>query len=115
VVKMKRRLMSRESELPEISEVCPWAGLLRPIFDVITAVAVALDADDLGVVDQPVDEGGRGGRIGKDGEPLAEGQIGREDQAATLVAATHDLKEEIARRGRRRTGSRSRRVMWSST
>ena len=35
VVKMKRRLMSRESELPEISEVCPWAGLLREIFDVI--------------------------------------------------------------------------------
>src|SRR5437879_4770694 len=42
------------------------------------AVAVALEGDAVRVMDEAVDEGGGGGRVGEDGRPVAEGQIGRE-------------------------------------
>ncbi len=59
------------------------------------AVAVALDDEDVGVMDDAVDEGGGAGSVGEDGGPLAERQVGGEDEALALVAAAHDLEEEV--------------------
>ena len=51
--------------------------------------------EDLGVVDEAVDGGGRGGRIGEDGRPLAERQVGRDRETPALVAAADDPEGEI--------------------
>jgi len=59
------------------------------------AVALALDADDVGVVDHAVDERGSARRVGKDGGPLLEREVRGEDEALSLVAAADDLEEEI--------------------
>ena len=40
------------------------------------AVALALDHDDVGVVDDTVDEGGGAGRVREDGWPVAKREIG---------------------------------------
>ena len=58
-------------------------------------IAVAFDRNDLGVVREAVDEGDRAGRIGKDGVPLLEGQIRRDEDGFLLVATADNLKEEI--------------------
>jgi len=58
-------------------------------------VALALDADDVGVVDDAVDERGGTGGVREDGRPVLEGEIGREDEALPFVAAADDLEEEV--------------------
>src|SRR3954451_23388893 len=58
-------------------------------------VARAFDGDDGGVVDEAVDEGDGGGGGGEDGVPLAEIEVGGEDDALVLVAAADDLEEEV--------------------
>ena len=50
------------------------------------AVAFAGEDDDMGVVDEPVDEGGGETIIAKDGVPLAELQVGSDDKTPAFVA-----------------------------
>ncbi len=59
------------------------------------AIAVAFEGDDLGVVDEAIDEGRGGGGVGEDGRPLAERQVRREREAAPFIAAADDREEEI--------------------
>ena len=40
-----------------------------------TAVAVGFEGDDLGVVDETIDEGGHGGGVGDDGGPPLNGRL----------------------------------------
>jgi hypothetical protein len=62
----------------------------------LEAVAVGLDVDDLGAMDEAVDEGVDAGGVGEDPVPLGEGLVGAEqDGLAGVVAAGDDLEEEI--------------------
>ena len=47
------------------------------------------------MVDEAVDEGGGAGCVGEDGGPLAEGQVGGDDDAPALVAAGDHLEEQV--------------------
>jgi len=44
-----------------------------------SAVALAFDGDDVGMVDDAIDEGSGAGGVGEDGGPAAEGEIRGED------------------------------------
>src|SRR3989442_14747751 len=76
----------------------PWSGgrprgPTRGLGDA-ASIALALDGEDLGVMDDAIDErGGRGG-VGEDRRPLAERQVGGEHEALAFVAAAGDLEEE---------------------
>ncbi len=51
-------------------------------------------------MDHAIDEGGRGGGVGEDGRPVAEGQVRGEDETLpTFVAAADNLEEKIRRAG----------------
>jgi len=63
------------------------------------SVAVPFHREDLGVVDEAIDERGGGGGVGKDGRPVAEGQVGRYHETAFFIPAADDLKEEIGSAG----------------
>src|SRR6266566_487511 len=64
-------------------------------------IALSLDGDDLCVVDHAIDERRRGGGVREDAAPLAEGQVGGQDETAALVAAADDLEEEVGGARRR--------------
>ncbi len=66
------------------------------------AVGVALKSNDLGVMNQPVDEGDHAGGVGKHFGPLGKRSIGGDQRALVLVAATYQLKEQI---GSKRLGN----------
>ena len=59
------------------------------------AVGVAVDCDDLGVVDKTIDQGGDAGRGGKDVAPFGERTIGRHQGAFVLVTARDELIQQI--------------------
>lgn len=50
------------------------------------AVALAGEDDDMGVVDEPVDEGRCEAVVAKDSVPLGELQVGGDDEASPLIA-----------------------------
>src|SRR5947209_3062619 len=77
----------------------PWSGgrprgPTRGLGDA-ASIALALDGEDLGVMDDAIDERGGRGSVGEDRRPLAERQVGGEHEALALVAAADDLKEEV--------------------
>ena len=51
--------------------------------------------DDLGVVDEAIDERDGTARVGEDGRPVGECQVCREDQAFPFVAPADDLEEQV--------------------
>src|SRR6185503_8508849 len=53
----------------------------------LEAEAVALDGEDLGAVEEPVDEGDDAGRVGEDRGPLGEGLVGAQDDRALCLVA----------------------------
>ena len=60
------------------------------------AEAVAAEQEDLGVLDQPVGDGGGDGRVEEDVAPVGERCVGGDDCGAFLaVAGGDDLIEEI--------------------
>jgi len=59
------------------------------------AVAVALDRDDVRVVDDPVDKRDRRAGVGEDRRPVAESQVRGEHEALFLISAADDLKEQV--------------------
>jgi hypothetical protein len=62
---------------------------------VLEPVAVAFEADDLGVVDQAVDHGGGDHVVVEHLAPAAEWLVAGDDQAGALVAARHELEEQV--------------------
>jgi hypothetical protein len=62
---------------------------------VLEAVAVALEGEDLGVVDEPVDHCCGGGVVAEDLAPCAEGLVAGDDQACALVAAADEHEHEV--------------------
>jgi len=61
----------------------------------LESVGVGVDLDDLGVMDEPVDEGDDARSVGEDLVPLSEGLVGGEYDRLVGVAAADDLEEQI--------------------
>src|SRR5271169_4183498 len=59
------------------------------------AVALGIEFEDGGVVDQPVDRGHGHRRVGEDLVPLAEGLVAGGNQAAALVALGDELEQDV--------------------
>ena len=76
-----------------------WGGRLPGELGGAPAVALPFDRDDLGVVDEAVDEGDRAAGVGEDGRPVGEGQIGREHETLSFVPAADDLEEQVGGAG----------------
>src|SRR4051812_35916422 len=58
-------------------------------------VAGAFEGQDVGVVNDAVDHRGGDGLVAEDAAPAAEGQVGGQDQRGVLVAAGHELEEQV--------------------
>lgn len=76
-------------------------GSILPLQDsglafILQAIALALNTDDMAMVEQSVEEcSGEGGISGQGHVPLSKGQIGGEHHRAPLVAFGNHLKEVI--------------------
>jgi hypothetical protein len=64
----------------------------------LEAVGLAVDRDDLGVMDEAIDQGGDAGRGGEDLAPFGERAIGRHQGALVLIAARDELEQQIGKR-----------------
>src|SRR5438067_557530 len=58
-------------------------------------VAVALEAEDFGVVDEPVDHGGGDGLVAEDLAPGGEGLVAGDDQRGALVAGADEREHQV--------------------
>ena len=73
-----------------------WEGDSSGFDAVFHAVALALDDDGFGVVEDAVEEGGgEGGVVVEDGGPVFEGLVGGQNDGAAFVALADDLKEQV--------------------
>jgi hypothetical protein len=59
------------------------------------AIGFAVDGNDLGVVDEAVDEGDDAGGVGEDLAPFGEGTVGGDEGAFLLVAAADEFEQQI--------------------
>lgn len=62
---------------------------------VAEAPGVGAGVDDVGAVGEPVDDGFGESGVGEDLGPLAEGEVGGDDQRASFVAFGEDLEDEF--------------------
>jgi hypothetical protein len=60
-------------------------------------VAVAFEADHVGVVDDAVDHRGRDGGVAEHVAPSGEGQVARQDQRGMFVSAQDELEKQVRR------------------
>jgi len=70
-----------------------WWG--APEVAVFEAVAVAFEAEDFGVVDEPVDHGGGDDLVAEDLAPAAERLVAGDDEAGSLMAGGDELEEQV--------------------
>jgi hypothetical protein len=56
------------------------------------AVAVDVDGEDLGAMDQPIDEGDDAGGVGEDLIPFSKGFVGRQNGGPLLITARNDFE-----------------------
>ena len=59
------------------------------------AVGFAIDCDDLGVMDEAINQGGDAGCGGEDLTPFSEWAIGGHQGALVLIAARDELEQQI--------------------
>ena len=64
------------------------------LLSLLEAIAFAFEGDDLGAVQQPIDERDDAGGVGEDLVPFAEGFVGGEENGALLLVAAGDHLEE---------------------
>src|SRR3954467_551394 len=69
-----------------------FAGFLEP-------VGLALNGDDLGVVDEPIDQRDNAGGIGENLAPLGKGAVGGDHRAPGLVAAGDQFEHQVGMAG----------------
>ena len=62
----------------------------------LEAIRFALDVNDGAVMQNPVQDNGSNGDVGKDFVPLGEGLIGSEDGGGLLIAPGNQLEEEVS-------------------
>jgi hypothetical protein len=63
------------------------------------APGVGFDVDLVAVLSKSVDEGDDASGAGEGVAPLLEGEIGRDDRRALLVATADDVVEDVSRSG----------------
>ena len=61
----------------------------------LESIAIPVDADELGAVNESVDEGDDAGSGGEDLGPLGEGLVGGEEDGSLQIASSHDLEQEV--------------------
>jgi hypothetical protein len=61
----------------------------------LEAVGFAFDGEDLGIVDEAVDQGDDAGGVGEDLVPFCERPVGGHDRALVLVAAADELEQQV--------------------
>ena len=69
--------------------------LVGSFLGLLEAIGFSLDGEDLGVVDQAVDQGDNACGIWKDLAPFGEGPVGGDDRAVVLVTATDEFEQQI--------------------
>ncbi len=74
---------------------CGAGALLGAFLGLLEAVGFALDGDDLGVVDEAVDQGDDAGGVGEDLVPFGEGAVGGDQGAFGLVAAADQFEQQV--------------------
>ena len=72
------------------------------------SVALSLDRDEVGVVYDALDEGGRADRGGEDRVPVLEGEVRGEDEALLLVSLTTWKSRSALRLSKARNPTSSR-------
>src|SRR5438034_11679841 len=77
---------------PPRSTLFPYTTLFRSFAE---AVALALERDHGGVVDEPVDQRGGDHRVAEDLAPLFEAAVGGDDDRAAFVAAGDEREEQV--------------------
>ena len=60
----------------------------------LLSIAIGLDLENDSMMHQPVNGSNRHHRVGKDAVPLAEGLIGRNQQAFAFISMSNQLKED---------------------
>jgi hypothetical protein len=83
------------SDLRDSRALRSFRVLASPFFSFAEPVALALNGDDVGVVDDAIDESGGAGGVGEHRGPVLERQVGREDEALSFVPAADNLKEQV--------------------
>jgi len=85
----------------------PWSWLLCPVLvavggervdlGVAEPVAVALEGEHVGVVDDSIDHRGRDNVVAEHVTPAGEGQVAAEDQRGVFVSGRDQLEEQVGR------------------
>ena len=70
--------------------------LTHKFLTLLEAIRFALDVNDGAVMQNPVQDSGGNGDVGKDFVPLGEGLIGSEDGGGLLIPPGNQLEEEIS-------------------
>jgi len=70
-------------------------ALFATLFGLLEAIGLALDGDDLRVVDEAVDQGDDTGGVGEDLAPFGKRAVGGDEGGLGLVAARDDLEEQV--------------------
>ena len=74
----------------------PFGACGGELLGLFETVAIGLDIDDLGAVDEAIDEGDHAGGVGEDLVPFGEGLVGaKQDGLSCVVAPSDDLEEEV--------------------
>ena len=81
--------------LPASPPAALGAALLLAFLGFLAAPGLAVDGDDLGVVDEAVDQGDDAGGVGEGLAPLGEGPVGGDDGGVLLAAAGDDIEQQI--------------------
>src|SRR4051812_26011006 len=70
-------------------------ALLGAFARLLEAVGIPLDGDDLGVVDEAIDQGDDAGGVGENLAPFGERAVGGDQRAPDLVAARDQLEHQV--------------------
>jgi hypothetical protein len=70
-------------------------ALLGSFAGLLEAIGLALDGEDLGVVDQAIDQGDDAGGVWKDLAPFGERPVGSDERAVVLVPAADELEQQV--------------------
>src|SRR5277367_1370362 len=79
--------------------LCGFGGIRRAVFE---AAAVVSCFEDVAAMGETIEQRGRHLRVAEHGGPLAEAEIGRDDDAGTLVELAEQMEEQRSAGGAER-------------
>ena len=71
------------------------AAYLLAFLGLLAAIGIAVDGDDLGVVDEAVDQGDDAGGVGEGLAPLGERPVGGDDGGSFPAPARDDVEQQV--------------------